>query len=73
MQAHSIPNDFPFDKVESILEYDFVRLDGAMHLLPVRSENLTCQRGTRNCTRNEINFRNYRKFTADSSVQFEKN
>jgi hypothetical protein len=72
MQALSTPDDFPFDKVESILDYGFVRIDKETHLLPVRSENLMCQRGTTNCSRNEIDFRNYRKFTAESNLQFEK-
>jgi hypothetical protein len=71
-QSLSMPDDFPFDKAETILDYDFVRIDGDMHLLPVRSENLMCQRGTQNCSRNEIDFRNYRKFTAESTIEFDK-
>jgi hypothetical protein len=71
-QSLSMPSDFPFDKAEAILDYDFVRIEGNMHLLPVRSENLLCQRGTQQCSRNEIEFRNYRKFTADSTIEFEK-
>jgi hypothetical protein len=71
-QARSIPDQFPFDKAEGTLDYDFVRIDGKLHLLPVRSENLLCQRGTPNCMRNEVEFRNYRKFAAESSISFEK-
>lgn len=71
-QSLSFPGDFPFDKVELVLEYDFVRIDSKLFLLPVRSENLMCQRGSNNCSRNEINFRNYRKFGADSKIEFEK-
>lgn len=72
-QSLSFPGDFPFDKVELLLEYDFVRIDNKLFLLPVHSENLMCQRGSNNCSRNEINFRNYRKFGADSKIDFEKN
>ena len=72
-QSLSFPGDFPFDKAEIILEYDFVRIDNKMFLLPVHSENMICQRGSNNCSRNEINFRNYRKFGADSKIDFEKN
>jgi hypothetical protein len=71
-QSLSMPSDFPFDKAEAILDYDFVRIEGDMHLLPVRSENLLCERGTQQCSRNEIEFRNYRKFTAESIIEFEK-
>ncbi len=72
-QSLSFPGDFPFDKAEIVLEYDFVRIDSKMFLLPVHSENMICQRGSNNCSRNEINFRNYRKFGADSKIDFEKN
>jgi hypothetical protein len=71
-QSLSFPGDFPFDKVELVLEYDFVRIDTKLHLLPVHSENLMCQRGSNQCSRNEINFRNYRKFGAESKIEFEK-
>jgi hypothetical protein len=66
----SLPSDFDFDKAESTLEYGFVSIEGKTHLLPVHSENLACQRGTANCMRNEINFRNYRKFSAESNIKF---
>ena len=67
-----LPSDFPFDRAESSLDYDFVRIEGKTHLLPVRSENLACARGTANCSRNEIVFRNYRKFTSESNITFDR-
>jgi hypothetical protein len=33
---------------------------------------LTCQRDGGACTKNEINFQNYRKFAADSTITFGK-
>ena len=71
-QTGPMPADFPFDKAETVVEYNFVRLDAKSYLLPVHSEILTCQRGSSSCTKNEINFQNYRKFTADSTITFEK-
>jgi hypothetical protein len=71
-QTGPMPASFPFDKAESVVEYGFVRIDGKSYPLPVHSEILTCQRGSSACTKNEINFRNYRKFGADSSVTFDK-
>jgi hypothetical protein len=57
--------------VETSTDYDFVRLAvGKEFLLPVEAEVLSCERGTSSCTRNKIEFRNYRKFAADSEVTF---
>jgi len=70
-QTISMPPDFPFDKTESTLDYDFVKIESGTFLLPVRSESLMCQRGSSTCSRNELNFRNYRKFSADSTVKFD--
>jgi hypothetical protein len=71
-QTGSLPASFPFDKAESVVVYGFVRIDGKAYPLPVHSEILTCQRGSSTCTKNEIDFRNYRKFGADSTVTFDK-
>jgi len=70
-EAKNMPLLFPFDTVESATDYDFVRLGGAeQYLLPVGSEVLNCQRGTSLCARNKIEFRNYRKFGAESNITF---
>ncbi|MGA7241231.1 MAG: hypothetical protein WBY44_36450 [Bryobacteraceae bacterium] len=62
----------PYDKVESTLEYGYVLIDGKNYLMPIIGENLACFRGRSDCTRNQIEFRNYRKFSADSTVTFGK-
>jgi hypothetical protein len=67
-----MPTSFEFDKAESVIEYGFIRIDANNYPLPVHSEVLTCQRGSFNCTKNDINFQNYRKFTADSNITFSK-
>jgi len=72
MQADQIPRSFPLDKVESVVEYDMVRLTSDSFLLPVHSENLACERGTPYCSRNVIDFRNYHKFGTDSTITFSK-
>ena len=71
-ESGPMPASFAFDKVESALEYSFIRIDAKNYPLPIHSEVLTCQRGASNCTKNEINFQNYRKFTADSTITFDK-
>ncbi len=70
MQSRNMPQDFPIDKVESTLDYEFVRLGTGKFLLPVKSESLSCFRGSSNCSRNVIEFRNYRKFGSDTSITF---
>jgi hypothetical protein len=70
--AQGFPRDFAYDKAESVIEYGFVNIEGKQYLLPVHGENMACETGTRNCSRNVIEFRNYRKFAADSSVTFDK-
>jgi hypothetical protein len=71
-QAHGFPRDFAYDKAETVIEYGFVRIEGKSYLLPVTSENLGCETGTRNCSRNVLTFRNYRKFTAETNLTFDK-
>jgi len=68
MAARQIPQDFPFDTLESATEFDFIRLSGKEFLLPTKAQVLSCERGTANCTRNDIEFRNYRKFAAESTL-----
>jgi hypothetical protein len=60
--------------VETAADYDFVRLaTPEAFLLPVDAEVLSCERGTSHCARNRIEFRNYRKFGAESNVTFGTN
>jgi hypothetical protein len=71
MQGKNIPQEFPLDSVESAVDYDYVSLGTPQKfLLPVRAEILSCQRGSSDCDRNVIEFRNYHKFTGQSTIQF---
>jgi hypothetical protein len=70
-RAVSIPNTFPQDKAECALEYGFVNIDEARVLLPARAESRGCRRGTVNCSKNVTEFKNYRKFGAESSIKFD--
>ena len=68
----NMPKLFPFDTVETVTEYEFIPLAaGQKYLLPVSAEVLSCVRGTSMCSRNKLEFRNYRKFGADSSITFD--
>ena len=68
MQARNIPSDFPIDTVESAVDYSYVTIDGISSLLPVHAESLGCERGTRECMHNIINFRNYHEFKVDIKI-----
>jgi len=71
MEARDFPETFETDHVESATDYQYIRLGGSeQYLLPVHSETLSCQRGTANCTRNAIDFRNYHKYEGQSTVTF---
>ena len=70
-EGRNMPLQFVFDTVETSVDYDYVRLGTpTQYLLPVAAEALSCQRGTSFCSRNRIEFRNYRKFEAESSIKF---
>ena len=71
-ESGPMPASFVFDKAETVVEYGFVSIEGKNYVLPTHSEIMTCQRGSDACTKNEINFQNYRKFTADSTITFDK-
>ena len=70
--AGELPRDFTYNKATSIVEYGFVRIEGKQYLLPVTSENSACFTGSSNCVRNALEFRNYRKFSADSDIKYDK-
>jgi hypothetical protein len=71
MSAKDIPRSFPLDTVESAVDYDYVTISDQRYLLPSHSEALSCVRNTGECSRNVIEFRNYKKFGADTSITFE--
>jgi hypothetical protein len=68
MGTKSLPTGYPVDKVETIVDYNWVSIGSAKYLMPVKSDNLACQSGTFDCTKNEIEFKNYRKFEVESNV-----
>ena len=71
MQAVNMPKTFPVDHAEMALDYQYVTL-GSAHkfLVPVHSEVLMCHRGMPDCSKNVIDFRNYRKFGSDTEITF---
>jgi len=72
MQANRMPQEFPYDKVESATDYEFTRIGEGQFLLPVHAETLMCERGTNICARNAIDFRNYHKYAGEATIIFGK-
>jgi len=73
MQTRGMPSEFPIDTVETAADYEYVRIGGTQQfLLPVHSESLMCQRGSNICNKNTIDFRNYKKYSGESTIIFEK-
>ncbi len=69
-QADRVPKDFPFDSVETAVDYESIRLGSGTFLLPVHAANIACRRGTSICTKNEIDFRDYHKFSGESTIVY---
>jgi hypothetical protein len=69
--ADKIPKDFPDDEVQTAVDYEEVSLGTpTKYLLPVKAEVLACNRGTTFCTKNTIEFRNYHKYSGESTIVF---
>ena len=72
METVNMPEDFPIDMVETAVDYDYVSLGTERFLLPVKSENLSFQRGSNICSKNVVEWRNYHKYLGESKIIFDK-
>ncbi len=71
-RATTFPRDYPFNRTECTVSYAYARIDQRTYLMPSSSENIGCMSGSGACSRNVLEFKNYRKFTADSNIRFDK-
>lgn len=69
MVAEGIPSSFPIQEAQSSLEYEYQEISGQQFLLPVRSEMI--MRDSKAVSKNEIEFRNYRKYSAETLIKFD--
>lgn len=67
--AEGIPPTFPIQEAQSSLEYDYQEISGQQFLLPVRSEMI--MRDSKSVNKNEVEFRNYRKYSAEAVIKFD--
>lgn len=69
--AVDIPRTFPVSEATEILDYDLVSINGQQFVCPLMAKlNMTAGRQK---TKNEIEFRDYRKFGTESVIQYEMN
>jgi hypothetical protein len=68
VEAVDIPKDFAILSASTTTEYGFIEVGGNQHLLPVRAESEMLRSPT--TVRNVVSFVGYRKFSADSTIDF---
>jgi hypothetical protein len=67
-EAVDIPRSFPITATSEILDYDLTTISGQKFVVPL-SAKLWMKSG-RESSKNEIEFRNYRKFEADAFIKY---
>jgi hypothetical protein len=67
--AEGMPASFPIQEAKSTLNYGYQDLSGKQFLLPLNSE-MRMRQG-RLLVKNETEFRNYRKYSADAVITFD--
>jgi hypothetical protein len=64
-----VPAGFPLQEVHQVVDYKYVDISGQKFLLPMSAQVI--MRHDRIANKNEIEFRGYRKYSADTSIKFE--
>lgn len=70
LHPDGIPASFPVQDVSLALDYEYTRIGDADFLLPLQFE-LRSREGNL-LVKNDVDYDNYRKFTADSNITFGK-
>jgi hypothetical protein len=68
LHADGIPPAFPIQDISLMLDYEYTRIGDGIYLLPLNFE-LRSREGNVN-VKNDVDYDQYRKFTADSSLSF---
>jgi len=69
MDPYGIPSDFPIREVHESLDYDRARIADADYMLPLKA--VVTSKANRYATKNDIEFRLYRKFETGSTIKFD--
>ncbi len=68
LHADGIPPSFPVQDVSLMLDYEYTQIGDASYLLPLNFELRS--RDGKALIKNDVDYDNYRKFTADSTLTF---
>jgi hypothetical protein len=69
MDPYNIPADFPIHDLHMTLDYDFAKIADGTYMLPLKA--VLTSRAARYATKNDIEFRLYRKFETGSTIKFD--
>ncbi len=69
-QAEDIPPAFPIREASTRLDYDYVDISGQEFLLPLKAR--MGMRESKLMSRNDVEFRLYRKFSAEAIISFDE-
>jgi hypothetical protein len=69
LHAEGIPPSFPIQQASTVLDYGYTTIGEQTHLLPLRA--VVRMRSEKLLTKNEVEFRLYRKFAADAAITFD--
>lgn len=70
VEAEGIPTDFPVIRTVSVVDYAYAGIGSSSYLLPRASDLRLYRKNGRN--RNLMEFTNYRRFTGESTISFDK-
>jgi hypothetical protein len=71
LEAIDLPASFPVRRAETILDYDFQEISGRTFLLPLKASTIMAAEDY--LTKNDAEFRVYRKYSAESDIKFDTN
>jgi hypothetical protein len=69
LDAENIPPSFPVKRADTILDYDYQDISGHTFLLPLKAT--TVMAADNYMTKNDAEFRIYRKYSAESEIKFD--
>ncbi len=67
---YDLPAGYPIRDIKTTLDYDFTRIGDKDFMLPLKAV-VTSVRSTHSMSRNDIEFRNYRKFGTETTIKFD--
>ena len=70
LEATEIPAAFPLDRAERSLDLATVTIGASEYRLPSTGYWFGCFRNSYSCFLNRMDFKDYRRFEADSAVAF---